>query len=255
MSRQVIVFRHMDGDTPGRLSDLFAAAGYAVETVELHLGQAIPALDRYDLMLVLGGAMHSWQEDAHPWLAAEKQAIREWVGERARPYIGICLGHQVLADALGGEVGLASTPEVGICEVAVDQAGDHPFNTGIAGRHMLPQWHLAEVTRLPAGAEALAASAGTAVQAMAVDSHALGVQFHCEWTLETIRGWAGIDGWVPALEAQLGAGGHDRLLASAAPHMPGIAAMTERLYGNFIRASGLERRPGLTPARFRASRG
>jgi GMP synthase-like glutamine amidotransferase len=174
MSRQVIVFRHMDGDTPGRFSDLFAAAGYAVETVDLHRGQAIPALDRYDLMLVLGGAMHSWQEDAHPWLAAEKQAIREWVGERARPYIGICLGHQLLADALGGEVGLASTPEVGICEVAVDQAGDHPFSTGIAGRHMLPQWHLAEVTRLPAGAQSLAASAGTAVQAMAVDSHALG---------------------------------------------------------------------------------
>ena len=46
MSRQVLVFRHMDGDTPGRLSDLFAAAGYAVETVDLHRGQAIPALER-----------------------------------------------------------------------------------------------------------------------------------------------------------------------------------------------------------------
>jgi GMP synthase-like glutamine amidotransferase len=241
MSRRVVVFRHMEGDTPGRFTDLFATAGYGVETVELHRGQAIPSLDRYDLMLVLGGAMHSWQEDAYPWLAAEKRAIREWVIERARPYLGICLGHQLLADALGGEVGLASSPEVGVCEVALDSAADgHPFFTGLSGRHMLMQWHLAEVKRLPQGAQVLATSAGTAVQAMAVGSHALGVQFHCEWTLESIRGWAAVDGWVPLLEGHLGAGGHERLLASAAPHMPAIAAMTKRLYANFARASGLE---------------
>lgn len=242
MSRQVIVFKHMEGDTPGRLSDLFAAAGYGVDTVDLHRGQAIPKLVPYDLMLVLGGAMHSWQEDDHPWLADEKRAIREWVGERARPYFGICLGHQLLADALGGEAGLAATPEIGAHEVSIDPGNPgHPFMAGLDGRHMLMQWHLAEVKRLPEGATALATSAGTAVQAMAVDRHALGIQFHCEWTLEAIRGWAELEGWVPALEAQLGTGGHDRMIASAAPHMSAIAAMTERLYGNFSRASGLAR--------------
>ena len=240
MAKQVIVFTHMEGDTPGRLAGLFAADGFGVETVRLHRDELIPALDRYDLMLVLGGAMHSWEEEAYPWLAAEKLAIREWVRERARPYIGICLGHQLLADALGGEVGLASSPEIGVYEVALDQAaGSHPFVAGMGGRHMLMQWHLAEVKRLPPDAQNLAASAASAVQAMAVGRHALGVQFHCEWTLESIRGWAAVDGWVPALERHLGAGGHDRLLASAAPHMTAIAAMTERLYRNFIRASGL----------------
>ena len=242
MSKKVIVFRHMEGDTPGRLSDLFAAAGYSVDFVELHRGHAIPALDRYDLMLVLGGAMHSWEEEAHPWLAAEKLAIREWVGGRAKPYLGICLGHQLLADALGGESGLSPTPEIGICEVAFDPAGrSHPFLAGMGECHKLLQWHLAEVKRPPDGAQVLAASAGAAVQAMAVDSHALGVQFHCEWTLASMRGWRAIDGWVPALEAHLGAGGHDRLIASAAPHMPDIAAMTAQLYRNFTRACGLER--------------
>lgn len=232
----------MEGDTPGRLSDLFAAAGYKVDTVDLHLGHSIPALDRHDLMLVLGGPMHAWEEDDFPWLAAEKLAIREWVRERAKPYLGICLGHQLLADALGGHVGFSSSPEIGVHEVALDQAaGGHPFLAGLTGRHMLMQWHLTEVDRLPDGAQVLAASAATAIQAMAVDAHALGVQFHCEWTLEAIRGWAAVDGWVPALERHLGAGGHDRLLASAAPHMPAIAAMTDRLYANFIRASGLER--------------
>jgi GMP synthase-like glutamine amidotransferase len=242
VAKQVVVFKHMEGDSLGRLSGLFAAAGFGIETVELHLGQTIPALDRYDLMLVLGGAMHAWEEDDFPWLAPEKQAIGEWVRDRARPYIGICLGHQLLADALGGEVGLAASPEIGVYEVALDPAAaGHPFCAGLAGRHMAMQWHLAEVTRLPDGAHALAASPGTEVQVMAVDRHALGVQFHCEWTLETIRNWAGVDGWVPALERHLGRGGHDRLLASAALHMTAIEAMTERLYDNFIRASGLGR--------------
>lgn len=242
MARRVLVLKHMEGDSPGRLSGRFAAAGYGVDEVEVFRGQAIPALDRYDLMLVLGGAMHAWEEEAHPWLAGEKAAIREWVGERAKPYIGICLGHQLLADALGGEVGLAAVPEIGVHHVTVGEAaGAHPFVAGLAGRHKAMQWHLAEVTRLPAGGQGLASSAGTAVQAMAVDDHALGVQFHCEWTLESIRGWAAVDGWVPALEAHVGAGGHARLLASAAPHMPAIAAMTERIYSNFARASGLER--------------
>ena len=242
MARQVIVFRHMDGDSPGRLSDLFAAAGYGVATVDLHRGEAIPALDRFDLMLVLGGPMHAWEENDFPWLAAEKAAIREWVGNRAKPYFGICLGHQLLAAALGGNVAPATSPEVGVFEVTIEEAANgHPFLTGLAERHMLMQWHLTEVDRLPEGADVLAASAGTPVQAMAVDAHALGVQFHCEWTLESIRGWAAVEGWVPALERLVGAGGHARLLTSAAPHMPAIAAMTERLYANFASASGLER--------------
>jgi len=240
MSKRVIVFRHMEGDTPGRLAGLFAGAGYEVDFVELHRGQAIPALERYDLMLVLGGAMHAWQEDDYPWLVDEKRAIAEWVGERAKPYLGICLGHQLLADALGGAVSPSAAPEIGVFEVALDDDPGHPFLAGLEDRHQSMQWHLTEVSRVPDDARVLARSAGTAVQAMAVDAHALGVQFHCEWTLESIGGWAGIDGWVTALEAHLGPGGHGRLLASAAPHMPAIDAMTERLYHNFARASGLE---------------
>jgi hypothetical protein len=70
---------------PAASSGLFAAAGYGVDFVELHRGQAIPALDRYDLMLVLGGAMQTWEEDCPSVAGDEKQAIAEWVASAPNP--------------------------------------------------------------------------------------------------------------------------------------------------------------------------
>ena len=101
--KRALVFQHMDHDHPGRFLDFFAEDGIVPEPVRLFEGQDIPSLAPYDFLFVLGGAQDTWQEDQFPWLAAEKQAIREWVVERARPYFGVCLGHQLLSRALGGE--------------------------------------------------------------------------------------------------------------------------------------------------------
>ena len=106
--KRALVFQHMDHDHPGRFLDYFAEDAIIPEPVRLFEGQAIPSLADYDFLFVLGGAQDTWQEDQHPWLAAEKQAIREWVVERAKPYFGVCLGHQLLATALGGEVAPAA---------------------------------------------------------------------------------------------------------------------------------------------------
>ena len=142
------------------------------KAIRLWEGQPVPALDNYDLLLVLGGAQDTWQTDEYPWLVAEKEAIREWTMVLAKPYIGLCLGHQLLADALGGTVGLASRSEVGVKEVMVTSEGlRHPFFTGISGTYSVVQWHFAEVKTVPPSAAVLAASSDTAVQAMAIDRH------------------------------------------------------------------------------------
>jgi GMP synthase-like glutamine amidotransferase len=240
MSRRALVFQHFNDDTPGRIGALLEAMDIRCDIVALHRGGEIPSLAPYDVMLVLGGTQQAWEEEKFPWLASEKQAIREWVSERAKPYFGICFGHQLLAAALGGAVGYAAAPEIGVSTVEIAGAGDaHPFMAGLTGKRQVMQWHSAEVKSLPPQAIALATSTVSPIQAMAVDSHALGVQFHCEWTLERIRRWGDIPSWTRALDAAFGPGGHPRFLAACTPAMPTIEAMTERLFGNFRQTTKL----------------
>lgn len=239
---RALIFQHMAHDTAGRFLDFFAEDGIEADCVWLWQGQDIPSLAPYDLMMVLGGAQDVWQENEHPWLAAEKAAIREWVGARAKPYIGLCLGHQLLADAMGGTVGLAARGEIGVHEVTVTQEGAaHPLYAGLGGTHAVMQWHYAEVEAPPPGAAVLAGSPHCAVQSFSIGGHAVGYQFHAEFTPQSVASWASMPNYLQALERALGPTGYADLRRKALPLMPAMGAMTRTLYENFARASGLKR--------------
>lgn len=240
--KRALIFQHMIHDNAGRFLDFFAEDGVHPDTVRLWEGEAIPDLKPYDLLLVLGGAMDVWQERDYPWLVAEKQAIREWVNERARPYLGLCLGHQLLADAMGGKVELAEKREVGVHAVTINEQGTrHPLFSGLTGTLPVMQWHLAEVTALPPGAQVLASSQAAKVQAIAVGNHALGLQFHAEFTPQTVASWASLPDYIAGLDRTLGAGAYDRVSREAYPLMPRMSAMTRRIYDNLMQASGLKK--------------
>jgi GMP synthase-like glutamine amidotransferase len=180
--------------------------------------------------------MDVWEEERYPWLRAEKRAIGTWVMDLAKPYLGLCLGHQLLAAALGGIVDKAARPEVGVLKVELTQSGrTDPLFEGIAPSFEALQWHGAEVQSPPEGASVLARSPLCAIQAMRVGRHAYGLQYHCELLAETVSDWAAIPTYAAALEASLGAGAMPTLQAAAAERMTAFNRDARRLYRNFMR--------------------
>jgi GMP synthase-like glutamine amidotransferase len=231
-----LVFQHVDVEHPGTFRDFWREAGIDWDAVELDAGEPIPALEPYDALIVMGGPMDVWQEAEHPWLAPEKAAIRRWVGELKRPYLGVCLGHQLLAEALGGAVGLAKAPEVGLATVELTPAGAaDPLFAGFSSPMETFQWHGAEVTRLPEGAAVLAANALCAVQALRVGRTAYGLQYHVEIGEDTVEDWEAIPAYAASLEQALGKEGVDQLAIDTTARLPAFASAARRFNDNFLK--------------------
>ena len=230
-----LVLQHIDAEHPGILREFMRDDGVRWDTVRLDHGEVIPSLDGYDAVVAMGGPMDVWEEDVHPWLVSEKAAIAEAVRERELPFLGVCLGHQLLADALGGSVSAMRAPEVGILDVELTGEGRSDAVIGSAPQTFKAlQWHGAEVTRLPQGAEVLARSPACPVQAFRVGAAAFGIQYHVELTDATVREWGPIPEYAAALERTLGAGGLSRMQADASANMRGFNENARRLYDGFM---------------------
>ena len=237
-----LVFQHIAIEHPGIFRDFFTADGIGWDAVELDAGAEIPPLDGYDALWVMGGPMDVWEEDQHPWLAAEKRAIRAAVA-RELPYMGVCLGHQLLGAAMGGRVGRAAQAEVGILDVALTEAGRRdPLFEGMAPVFKALQWHGAEVAAAPPGAAVLAQSPLCQVQAMRVGRCAYGLQYHTELTQSTVDEWSRIPAYAGSLDRTLGAGALPRLDGEARRHMADFNRDSRRLYDNFMALTGLRGR-------------
>lgn len=237
--KNVLVFQHLVVEHPGVFRDFLAEEGHRMTVVELDEGESIPALEHFDALWVMGGPMDVWEEQEHPWLIAEKRAIREAVRERQLPYLGFCLGHQLLAEALGGTVGKAALPEVGIMEVQLaPAAGTATYLDGLPPRFEVLQWHGAEVQRLPEGAALLASSARCPVQAMAWGRGAFSMQFHIEVTSSAVDEWSSVPAYLASLEQTLGAAGTAEFGAKTLACMPEFNTRARRIYTNWKSRSG-----------------
>jgi GMP synthase-like glutamine amidotransferase len=237
MITRAIAFQHMDNEPPGLFGEFLAARGAKLDIIQLHRGEEIPSLAPYDFMLVMGGAMDVWEEAQNPWLVTEKAAIREWAISRNRPFFGVCLGMQLLAEALGGKVGLAREAEVGIGTIKL--TGNHSLTTNLTSKFRMMQWHHAEVIELPSDADVLASSDITRVQIMSAGGNMVGTQFHGELTPELVTKWAEIPQYIEWLEASLGMGAYDRVRAEALPLMPKMRRVSEAMFNNLIEGKAL----------------
>jgi GMP synthase (glutamine-hydrolysing) len=194
----LLAIQHVPWETPHRILD--ACGALAVHTVKPLAGQPLPAHEEVAGAVVMGGPMNVDEVERFPALAAE----REWLAEAVRrelPVLGICLGAQLLARALGAEVRPGESREVGFAEVQVSDSDDLVLG-GLAPRGKALHWH-GDVFDLPAGAQRLASSELTENQAFR-HGNAWGVLFHPEADFALVEAWLAVPEMIDEAVAALG---------------------------------------------------
>jgi GMP synthase (glutamine-hydrolysing) len=191
--------------------------GHALSCTRLHAADPLPAPDAFDWLIVMGGPMGVYEADRYPFIAAEIELIRAAIHAGKR-VLGICLGAQLMAAALGARVYPAAQKEIGWFDVepAPESAGS-PFGDALSGPLTVFHWH-GDTFDLPAGAVPLAHSRVCAQQAFGYGPRALAVQFHPEMDP------AGVAALVDEFGARLRPGASvdsgDRMLAGQAHFAP-----------------------------------
>ena len=109
---KIIILQHINIEDPGYIKDLMIKDKFDLTTVELDEGEKIPNdLTKFDAMFCMGGPMDTWMEKEYPWLIDEKKRIKEFVVDLRKPYLGFCLGCQLLGEVVGGKVVKSNNPE------------------------------------------------------------------------------------------------------------------------------------------------
>jgi GMP synthase-like glutamine amidotransferase len=178
---------HAPFEDLGSIEGWAAERGVPIRRTRLWLGEPLPAPDVLDWLVVMGGPMSVHDEGAHPWLKAEKRFLRAALDAGARA-LGICLGAQLLAEALGARVVRARAKEIGWFPVALTPEGRrHPPLLAVPERWEVFHWH-GETFDLPRGAVRLAGNDICENQAFAHGRSVLAFQFHPEAAREWAEG-------------------------------------------------------------------
>jgi len=224
-----LVIKHTPTEGAGIFAKFCQDQGIALDIISLQAGDRFPPVADYTGLLVMGGVMNVDDEAEYPWLIEEKKYIRSAVTEWQKPYLGVCLGAQLLADALGGEVGAMPHREIGVYAVELNPAGLNSLPTkGMPSQFKSLQWHGQEVRRLPENATLLASSPLCRVQAFSIHDFAFGIQFHHEIDQETI------DLWREDLAETVGTDESDRIYRELIQELPSINESAKVLFDNFL---------------------
>ena len=234
---EAIILQHIKIEDPGYIKDLMLADGWKLTTVELDEGEKIPNnLDRFDAMLCMGGPMDTWMEKKYPWLVEEKSKIEEFVINLKKPFLGFCLGCQLLGEVVGGKVVQSKPSEIGMLEIDFSQnkKNDIIFSSFPDTIKAL-QWHSYEVTDLEKNENItlLASSKTTKYQIFKYKNHAYGIQFHIEIKKTTVSDWGCVPEYKSALEAQFGDGALEKFDQEAKANMKQMNNFSTILYSKF----------------------
>jgi GMP synthase-like glutamine amidotransferase len=225
-----LVLQHINIEHPGIFLEFMKKDNIKIDTVELDENEKIPNIDNYDAMIVMGGPMDTWQEETYPWLKIEKENIHNFVSIKKKPYLGLCLGAQLLSEAIGGKVKKMKTPEIGVLNVSINN--DKSIFDGMDKNLKALQWHSYEVCDLPSNASILATSPLCNVQAFSSEK-AFGLQFHVEQTNETVPQWACVPEYKSALESTLGPNALEKFKDDVEKNLSVFNSSAKTIYENF----------------------
>ena len=233
----IIVLQHIKIEDPGYIKDLMIKDGANLTTIELDEGEKIPNdLNKFDAMFCMGGPMDTWMDQEFPWLIEEKNKIKEYVINLKKPYLGFCLGCQLLGEVLGGKVIKSNPPEIGILDINMNKERilDNLFYEYPEKIKAL-QWHSYEVVDLEKNKDitVLASSYSTKYQIFKYMDHAYGIQFHIEIKNDTVNQWSCVPEYEKALEESLGKDALKKFDQNAKKYMKSMNVSAEILYKNF----------------------
>ena len=173
--------QHVPFEDIGSLAQDVAANGHSLTTTHWYQGDSAPALNSFDILIVMGGPMGIYDDDIYPWLTEEKTLIAAAISA-GKKIMGICLGAQLIACVLGAKVTRNAHREIGWFPLQITtELIDHPIAKILAECHQVFHWH-GDTFEIPAQAQLLASSEACAHQAYVIDNQIYGFQFHLETT-------------------------------------------------------------------------
>ena len=225
---QVLILQHVPWERPGRI--LSNLEDLALDTLTLNVAAEkkpdLPDLSELAGVVIMGGPMGATQYGKFPGLKTEAKLVKAAVGKDV-PVLGVCLGHQIIATALGAKLSQGSTPEIGIG--AVKSVDKHDYYAMWSKQLQVLHWHN-DVVMLPEGAQLLASSPLTKVQAFRAGS-ALGLQFHLEVTPVILEEWLSELSMVKELKAA--GGSKQQLRDQFAEFAPQFEPFAEQVFSGF----------------------
>ena len=239
--QKLLVCQHVPFEILGTLNPLLREAGFRMRYVNFgRHPDARPGLDGYSGLVILGGPMSAYEVE-HGHLATEVSLIRTAL-DRDLPVLGICLGAQLIAKALGATVRPNRVPEIGWYGVSTTEEGSRdPLFSHFKETETLFQWH-ADTFQLPKKAVRLATSPGCRNQAFRFGDHVYGFQFHLEVDEPLIERWVNVPvhkAELKNLQPRITA---ERIRQETPANIQRLRYLSEETFGGFIRLLGTPRR-------------